>query len=122
MKKWYCDDPPVGRTRWLRGDVVHVVGKPEQQSQHCGHSGEKQWQSVKVPGMKKDLQIAWFGLRNEKDCLVWLGLDCLVWIGLDCLVWLGLELPGLANVRNVETSSHRPQLPPPILRSETSEA
>ena len=64
--------------------------------------------------MKKDLQIAWFGLRNEKDSLVWLGLDC--------LVWLGLELPGLANVRNVETSSHRPQLPPPILRSEISEA
>ena len=37
--------------------------------------------------MKKDLQIAWFGLRNEKDCLVWLGLDCLVWLSLDYLVW-----------------------------------
>ena len=36
-----CDVPPVGWARWLWGDVVHVVGEPDQQSQHCGTSGEK---------------------------------------------------------------------------------
>ena len=42
VSRWYdCDVPPMGRARWLRRDVVHMVGKPDEQSQ--------QWRKKTTP-------------------------------------------------------------------------
>ena len=66
-----CDIPPVGRARWLGRDVVHMVGKPDEQH-------NQQWRKaaytfrVKMDNKSHDdimmtssMQLAWFAERQE---------------------------------------------------------
>ena len=86
----------MGRARWLGRDVVHMVGKPDEQH-------NQQWKKAAYTFRVK------MDNKSHDDIMMTSSMQ-----------QLHCSLPGLPDVRNVKTSAHWSQLSPPILRSETS--
>ena len=66
-----CDIPPVGRASWLWRDVVHMVGKPDQQQNQQWRKAaytfrvEMDSKSHDNIMMTSSMQLAWFAGRQE---------------------------------------------------------